>query len=70
VSPPQPCQPSTQTANVTLHISQFEGSSALSPFRVQQLVPALQAIHDKISGVAARFVHLVQTRSKRSLVPC
>jgi phosphoribosylformylglycinamidine synthase len=44
---------------VTLHISQFEGGSALSPFRVQQLVPAMQAIHDKISGVAARFVHLV-----------
>ena len=44
---------------MTLHISQFEGGSALSPFRVQQLVPALQAIHDKISGVAARFVHLV-----------
>ncbi|MBK9440698.1 MAG: phosphoribosylformylglycinamidine synthase [Comamonadaceae bacterium] len=44
---------------MTLHISQFEGGSALSPFRVQQLVPALQAIHDKINGVAARFVHLV-----------
>jgi phosphoribosylformylglycinamidine synthase len=44
---------------VTLHISSFEGGSALSPFRVQQLLPRLQTIHDKISGIAARYVHLV-----------
>jgi phosphoribosylformylglycinamidine synthase len=44
---------------VTLHITQFEGGSALSGFRIQQLLPSLQAIHDKITGVAARFVHLV-----------
>ncbi|MEY3447288.1 MAG: hypothetical protein RIR45_2043, partial [Pseudomonadota bacterium] len=44
---------------MTLHISQFEGSNALSHFRVQQLLPTLQGVHDKISGVAARFVHLV-----------
>ena len=44
---------------MTLHISQFEGGNALSDFRVQQLLPRLQAIHNKISGVAARFVHLV-----------
>jgi phosphoribosylformylglycinamidine synthase len=44
---------------VTLHITQFEGGSALSSFRVQQLLPTLQAVHDKINGVAARFVHLV-----------
>ena len=44
---------------MTLHITQFEGGSALSSFRVQQLLPALQAVHDKINGVAARFVHLV-----------
>ena len=44
---------------MTLHITQFEGSNALSSFRVQQLLPALQAIHDKISGISARFVHLV-----------
>ncbi len=44
---------------VTLHISSFEGGSALSSFRVQQLLPRLQAIHDKISGIAARYVHLV-----------
>ena len=44
---------------MTLHISQFEGGSALSSFRIQQLLPSLQAVHDKINGVAARFVHLV-----------
>jgi len=44
---------------VTLHISQFEGSNALSSFRVQQLLPGLQGIHDKITSVSARFVHLV-----------
>jgi phosphoribosylformylglycinamidine synthase len=46
---------------VTLHITQFEGSNALSSFRVQQLLPALQAIHDKIASLSARFVHLVGT---------
>jgi phosphoribosylformylglycinamidine synthase len=46
---------------VTLHITEFEGGTALSEFRVQQLLPRLQALHDKVSGVAARFVHLVAT---------
>jgi len=50
-----------QAATVTLHISQFQGGSALSSFRIQQLLPGLQAIHDKVSGVAARFVHLVSS---------
>ncbi|MBI2725537.1 MAG: phosphoribosylformylglycinamidine synthase [Polaromonas sp.] len=44
---------------MTLHISTFEGSNALSSFRVQQLLPALQAVHDKIASISARFVHLV-----------
>ena len=44
---------------VTQHISSFEGGSALGTFRVRQLLPKLQAIHDRISGVSARFVHLV-----------
>ncbi len=44
---------------MTLHITQFEGSNALSSFRFQQLLPALTAIHEKISGISARFVHLV-----------
>jgi phosphoribosylformylglycinamidine synthase len=46
---------------VTLHITEFEGGNALSEFRVQQLLPRLQAIHDKVSGIAARHVHLVAT---------
>jgi phosphoribosylformylglycinamidine synthase len=49
---------------VTLHITQFEGGSALSSFRIQQLLPSLQAVHDKIIGVAARFVHLVTSDSE------
>ncbi|MDQ3059756.1 MAG: phosphoribosylformylglycinamidine synthase [Pseudomonadota bacterium] len=48
---------------MTLHLTTFEGQahgiSALSDFRVQQLLPRLQAIHDKITGISARFVHLV-----------
>ena len=44
---------------MTLHITQFEGSNALSSFRIQQLLPALQGIHDKVTGLCARFVHLV-----------
>ena len=44
---------------VNLHISRFEGGNALSPFRAQQLQPALEAIHPKIAAIAARFVHLV-----------
>jgi phosphoribosylformylglycinamidine synthase len=35
------------------------GGNALSPFRAQQLQSALEAIHPKITGIAARFVHLV-----------
>ena len=44
---------------MTLHITQFDGGNAISAFRVQQLQPALEAIHPKITGIAARFVHLV-----------
>ncbi len=44
---------------MTLHITPIEGGSALSDFRVQQLLPGLQAVHDKINGIAARYVHLV-----------
>ena len=44
---------------MTLHITTFEGGNALSAFRAQQLQPALAAIHPKIEGIAARFVHLV-----------
>jgi phosphoribosylformylglycinamidine synthase len=44
---------------VTLHITEFEGANALSEFRVQQLLPRLQAVHESVNGIAARFVHLV-----------
>ena len=46
---------------MTLHISPFEGGNALSDFRVQQLLPRLQGIHERITGISARFVHLVAT---------
>ncbi|MDH4449567.1 MAG: phosphoribosylformylglycinamidine synthase [Rhodoferax sp.] len=48
---------------MTLHITSFEGGNALSNFRVQQLLPALQGVSDKISGIAARFVHLAATEA-------
>ncbi|NMM09926.1 MAG: phosphoribosylformylglycinamidine synthase [Polaromonas sp.] len=52
---------------MTLHLTTFEGDphgiSALSDFRVQQLLPRLQTIHDKIVGISARFVHLVATET-------
>ncbi|MDB5843654.1 MAG: phosphoribosylformylglycinamidine synthase, partial [Polaromonas sp.] len=55
---------------MTLHLTTFEGDahgiSALSDFRVQQLLPRLQAIHDKIDGISARFVHLVATEAPPS----
>ncbi|RZJ19815.1 MAG: phosphoribosylformylglycinamidine synthase, partial [Haliea sp.] len=44
---------------MTLHITEFEGGNALSAFRVQQFLPRLQAIDDRITGLSARFVHLV-----------
>ena len=46
---------------MTLHLTQLAGGNALSSFRAQQLLTALQAIHPKITGIAARFVHLVAT---------
>ncbi|HQS64133.1 MAG TPA: phosphoribosylformylglycinamidine synthase, partial [Acidovorax defluvii] len=46
---------------MTLHMTTLAGGNALSTFRAQQLQPALEAIHPRISGIAARFVHLVAT---------
>jgi phosphoribosylformylglycinamidine synthase len=43
---------------VTLHITEHEGGRALSGFRIQHLLPALQGIHDKATGLTARWVHL------------
>jgi phosphoribosylformylglycinamidine synthase len=44
---------------VTLHLIPLAGGNALSPFRAQQLQGALASIHPRITGIAARFVHLV-----------
>src|SRR5205085_9855238 len=56
-----PASPPSQTRllTVSLHITEFEGGQALSGFRIQQLLPRLQAVHPKIAGIAARYVHLV-----------
>jgi phosphoribosylformylglycinamidine synthase len=63
-SPSQRLPPTATRATsfiVTLHITEFEGGSALSDFRVRQLLPRLQAVQGKINGLSARFVHLVAT---------
>ena len=58
-------QPTFQASHVTLHLTTFEGEpcgiNALSDFRAQQILPRLQAIHEKIVAVQARFSHLVAT---------
>ncbi len=46
---------------MTHHITPIEGGDALGNFRAQQLLPRLQAIDDRIVGVSARFVHLIDT---------
>ncbi|MEY3513916.1 MAG: Phosphoribosylformylglycinamidine synthase, partial [Pseudomonadota bacterium] len=43
---------------MSLHISIFEGGNALSPFRIQQILPLLQAISPQIQGLQSRYVHL------------
>ena len=44
---------------MTQLISFFDGGNAVSDFRARQLLPQLQAVHPRISGISARFVHLV-----------
>ena len=61
-----PSQPFIKATKVTLHISQFEGGCALGDFRIQQLLPKLQAVHDKITGISARYVHLVASDTEPS----
>jgi phosphoribosylformylglycinamidine synthase len=39
------------------HLLHFEGGNALSAFRAQALLPRLQAVSARITGVAARHVH-------------
>ena len=48
---------------MTLQISSFDGGNALSSFRVQQLLPLLQGVDPAVTGIAARYVHLVATPS-------
>ena len=55
-----------QALTVTLHISEFEGGSALSAFRVRQLLPLLQAVNDKVVSVTARYHHLVASQQALS----
>jgi phosphoribosylformylglycinamidine synthase len=43
---------------VSLHLRFFDGGNAVSDFKVQQWLPRLTAIHDSITGISARFVHL------------
>ena len=47
---------------MTVHITEFEGGNALGEFRVQQLLARLAAISERITGLTARFVHLVATQ--------
>jgi phosphoribosylformylglycinamidine synthase len=51
---------------VTLHLTQFDGGNAISAFRVQQLQSELEAIHPRITGIAAHFVHLVASHEPLS----
>ncbi len=46
---------------MSLHITTFEGASALSDFRMAQLLPRLAVISPQIQAISARFVHLVAT---------
>src|SRR4051812_42750237 len=48
------------------HLLHFEGGNALSAFRAQALLPKLQAVSPRITGVAARFVHWTWTDSAPS----
>ncbi|MCB4365226.1 phosphoribosylformylglycinamidine synthase [Hydrogenophaga taeniospiralis] len=43
---------------MTLHLRFFDGGNAVSDFKVQQILPRLVGISDKITGLSARFVHL------------
>ncbi|WP_291923583.1 phosphoribosylformylglycinamidine synthase [Limnohabitans sp.] len=46
---------------MSLHITTFEGASALSDFRMAQLLSRLATVSPQIQGISARFVHLVAT---------
>ena len=46
---------------MTLHITPLQGGSALSTFRLQRLLPTIQAINSNIQSIGARFFHLVSS---------
>ena len=46
---------------MTQNLTYFEGGNALGAFRVAQLLPRLAAVHERIVGLSARFVHLVDS---------
>ena len=64
-APLPPALHNKATVLVTLHLTTFEGEAnginALNDFRAQQLLSPLQAIDGRISGISARFVHVVAT---------
>ena len=43
---------------MSLHLRTFNGGAAISGFKVQQILPRLADISDKITGLSARFVHI------------
>jgi phosphoribosylformylglycinamidine synthase len=43
---------------VSLHLRTFDGGVAISGFKVQQILPRLAGISDKITSLSARFVHI------------
>ncbi len=47
------------TVNPSQNLLHFEGGNALSAFRAQALLPALQAVNARITGLVARHVHWV-----------
>ena len=49
---------------VTAYHTLIEGASALSPFRAQQLLTRLQALHDAVTGVSARYLYLIDWQSE------
>ena len=53
-----PAMPSA-VSNNRKSLLHFEGGNALSAFRAQALLPALQAVNGHITGLAARYVHWV-----------
>jgi phosphoribosylformylglycinamidine synthase len=53
-----------QVSRVTVpsrHLATFEGGTALSPFRAQALLAALQRVDARIAGIGAQHVHWVRS---------